>query len=275
MKIASSFRDPSSSVYKEEGTLYRSIDTGDYCLLMESGLYNKLTSDGMLIRHEEISGRVIKPVIVPFISYPYEWCFSQLRDAALLTLKIQEMTLKFGMTLKDASAYNVQFVNCRPVFIDTGSFTKCWEGQPWVAYRQFCQHFLAPLLLMCYKDVRLNSLLRNFIDGIPIDLASALLPIRPSTLLHIHLHAKSQRHFADKHVSVHMSHTQLLGVIRSLRKTIEKLQPKFKDGWSQYESSTYSNVALGHKKALAEEYVVRANPQVVWDLGGNVGTFSP
>src|SRR3989344_3844063 len=118
--------------------------------LVKSGLYDSLTRDGLLVRHEEAeigisvnrdAYKIIKPEIIPFISYPYEWSFSQLKDAALLTLKIQKAAIYFGMILKDASAYNIQFKNGRPIFIDTLSFEKYVEDSPWVAYRQFCQHF--------------------------------------------------------------------------------------------------------------------------------------
>ncbi len=123
-------------------------------------------------------GRSSSPELVSFISYPYEWSFSQLKDAALLTLKIQKRAIQHGLSLKDASAYNIQFQHGRPLLIDTLSFEIYPEGQPWVAYRQFCQHFLAPLALMAHVDVRLGQLLRLHIDGIPLDLASRLLPAR-------------------------------------------------------------------------------------------------
>ena len=122
--------------------------------------------------------KIIKPDRIDFISYPYEWCFGQFKDAALTTLAIQKKAFEFGMTLKDSSAYNIQFANCKPVFIDTLSFEKYSEGQLWAAYKQFCQHFLAPLALMSYTDIRLSSLMSAYIDGIPLDLASKLLPLR-------------------------------------------------------------------------------------------------
>ena len=141
---------------------------------MESGLYDQLTQAGQLIPHEEVNlapeapqqaACVIRPERVAFISYPYEWSFSQLKDAALLTLAIEKKALEKGLSLKDASAYNIQFHHGRPVLIDTLSFEPYVEGRPWVAYRQFCQHFLAPLALMAYRDVRLSKLLRVYIDG--------------------------------------------------------------------------------------------------------------
>ena len=101
-------------------------------------------------RRESLSTayKVIRPEPVRLISYPFEWSFSQYKDAALLTLAVQRQALRHGMSLKDCSAYNVQFHEGRPVFIDTLSLEQYHEGRPWVAYRQFCQHFLAPLALM-------------------------------------------------------------------------------------------------------------------------------
>ncbi|MFT3895523.1 MAG: hypothetical protein QM730_28205 [Anaerolineales bacterium] len=200
-QLSASFRDPNGFLFSQGGVLYRQINhkyEREYARLMESGLYAKLVKAGLLIPHEEvdqahpelsrmaaekesspegdIAFKVIQPERVPFISYPYEWSFSQLKDAALATLSIQRRALKQDMSLKDASAYNIQFVRGKPALIDTLSFEMYTEGQPWVAYRQFCQHFLAPLALMALKDVRLNQLLRVYIDGVPLDLASELLP---------------------------------------------------------------------------------------------------
>jgi len=140
-----------------------------------------------LVGHQEVDHpglnsqtayKVIEPEQLAFISYPYEWCFSQFKEAALMTLEIQKKAFSLGMTLKDCSAYNIQFRGAQPVFIDTLSFESYREGEPWVAYRQFCQHFLAPLALMGLRDIRLNQLLRIYLDGIPLDLASSLLPSR-------------------------------------------------------------------------------------------------
>ena len=194
-RLSASFRDPSGFLFSKNGILYRQINRAyenDYTRLMDSGLYDKLVKAGLLIPHVETDQlpaesdlaersrsaafKVIQPERVPFISYPYEWSFSQLKDAALATLSIQKRALKLDMSLKDASAYNIQFVRGKATLIDTLSFELYKVGQPWVAYKQFCQHFLAPLALMAYRDVRLSQLLRVYIDGIPLDLASGLLP---------------------------------------------------------------------------------------------------
>ena len=294
-QFPASFRDPSGFLFQQEGVIYRQVNLAykdDYDHLMGSGLYQSLVDDSLLIPHQEVSVespapelayRIIKPEPVPFISYPYEWCFSQLKDAALTTLKIQKTALDFGMSLKDCSAYNIQFRNGRPIFIDTLSFEKYREGQPWVAYRQFCQHFLAPLAVMSCKDVRLNQLLRVYIDGMPLDLASSLLPIgtrfKFSLLSHIHLHARSQSHFADRTVNIksrRLSRIGLLGIIASLESAVKKLkwQPAGTEWADYYQDTNYSPQAFEHKKAIVAGFLDRVRPSTVWDLGANVGIFS-
>jgi hypothetical protein len=200
----SSFRDPSGVVFEREGHVYRQINAAympHYNRLKESGLYAVLTEAGYLISHIEIEtlnggGKIIRPEEIPFISYPYEWCFEQYRDAALLTLNIQRLALRHDMTLKDSSAYNVQFLKGKPVFIDTLSFEAFTEG-PWPAYGQFCRHFFAPLVLMAGIDVRLGKMMQTYIDGIPLDLAAALLRGKGgfAAWQHIRLHAASVRRF--------------------------------------------------------------------------------
>ena len=296
-RAAGSFRDPSGFVFSIEGQVHRQVNQiyrDEYDQLIQSGLYDELAGDEQLIAHTEVDPeravtedvyRVIKPALIPFISYPYEWCFSQLKQAALLTLEIQFKALEFGMSLKDCSAYNLQYKNGKPIFIDTLSFERYREGQPWVAYRQFCQHFLAPLTLMSYKDVRLQQLLRVYIDGIPLDLASMLLPRRSwvnfGILSHIHLHAKSQKRFADKPVPLDrqtVGRTAFLGLIDNLRSAVEKLswQAGNTEWHNYYAISNYSPAALAQKKQLVAEMLdkVTPAPQLVWDLGANTGLFS-
>ena len=179
-RLSASFRDPSGFVFSHNGIIHRQVNARyapDYEQLMTSGLYEALIQKQWLIRHEEVeepalsSGpdayKLLRPEQVPYISYPYEWCFSQLKDAALLTLKIAAKALQHDMILKDASAYNVQFLGSRPLFIDTLSFAPYVEDEPWIAYRQFCQHFLAPLALMAYVDISVAKLLVTQIDCIP------------------------------------------------------------------------------------------------------------
>ncbi len=293
--LPSSFRDPSGFLFRRDGALFRQINASyreEYEALLACGLYERLVGAGLLVPHREtdappadaaIAYKVIQPEEVPFISYPYEWCFSQLKDAALTTLRIQQEALETGMSLKDASAYNIQFWRGRPVLIDTLSFERYQEGRPWVAYRQFCQHFLAPLALAGYRDARLPQLLRVHLDGIPLDLASRLLPgrsrLRFPMLTHIHLHARTQRAFADSGrdaSSVKVSRRGLLGLLESLRAGVEscRWRPTGTTWEDYYQDTNYSPAALQHKTELVAEFLAQANPASVWDLGANVGRFS-
>ena len=302
--VASSFRDPSGFVFTHNGDLYRQINksyknTFDY--FIKSGLYGHLVSSELLVEHDQVDittpdpdsfYSVIKPTPIPFISYPYEWCFSQLKDAALTTLKIQEDALNFGMVLKDASAFNIQFRGFQPIFIDTLSFDLYQEGAPWVAYQQFCQHFLAPLALMTYTDIRLNKLLRLYIDGIPLDLAKTLLPLRSlaniSLLLHIHFHARSQARYSDtsinsglaevkkKTLARKVSLKEMFGLIDNLRSAVLRLKWNPSDTeWGDYYGDTnYSIESMDSKKKLVGNFLEKIRPHSVWDLGANTGEFS-
>lgn len=295
--MTASFRDPNGFVFKQAGVLYRQVNESyrdDYEHLVGSGLYGRLVDDGWLIAHEEVdlaqadpglSYKVLRPELVPFISYPYEWSFSQLKDAALLTLAIQKRALEYGMTLKDCTAYNVQFRNGRVVFIDTLSFEVYREGSPWVAYRQFCQHFLAPLALMSLTDVRLNQLIRTNIDGIPLDLASRLLPmrskLRPSLAIHIYLHAKMQAAHAGATQSVRSANRRfgrgaLLGLVDHLESAIRRLhwEPRKTQWAGYYRENSYTDSALIRKEEVVAEYLDWIRPATAWDLGANTGRFS-
>lgn len=294
-RIPSSFRDPSGFLFFRDGSLYRQINIAakeNYDRLISSGLYKALLDRGLLIPHDEVNidgaspdkaYKIIRPELIPFISYPYEWCFSQLKNAALATIKVQKTALEFDMSLKDCSAYNIQFRKGKPVFIDTLSFEKYREGQPWVAYRQFCQHFLAPLSLMSHKDIRLNQLFRVYIDGIPLDLASSLLPFRSyfsfSLFSHIHLHARSQKHFAAKKINTgsrRVKRLSFLGLVDNLESAIQKLkwQPQGTEWADYYRDTNYSSEAFEHKKQIVAEFLNRIQPRNLWDFGANIGGFS-
>jgi hypothetical protein len=295
-QLSASFRDPSGFLFSHEGVIYRQVNRRyeqEYEQLMESGLYEKLVRAGLLIPHTEADPalapsdpayKVIQPERVRFISYPYEWSFGQLKDAALATLSIQRRALKAGMSLKDASAYNIQFVRGKATLIDTLSFEIYQEGQPWVAYRQFCQHFLAPLALMALRDVRLGQLLRVYIDGVPLDLASELLPARTrlnfGLLTHIHLHAGAQKRYAGAEVksraATSFGKQAMTGLIDSLESTVRKLEwkPGGTEWGNYYDITNYSEAAFEHKKQLVREWSSKVKPALVWDLGANNGVFS-
>jgi len=294
-KLPSSFRDPSGFLFYNKGTLLRQIALAykdDFDYFLYSGLYQELLNDGFIVRHEEVAGgitmreggyKIIKPELVNFISYPCEWSFSQLKDAALLTLKIQKKALGLGMSLKDASAYNIQFKNGRPILIDTLSFEKYKEGEPWVAYKQFCQHFLAPLALMSYRDVRLGQLFRVYIDGTPLDLASSLLPLKTlfifPILSHIHLHARTQKYYSDKTANnkkLFLSRQRMLALIDNIEHAVKGLKWEAKNTeWADYYDKTnYSAGGFENKKDIVSEFLDIIKPKTVWDLGANNGLFS-
>ena len=291
----SSFRDPQGFIFEQDGVLYRQVNEScraSYEGLMGSGLYDELVAKQLLVPHVEVDAprggpgayRILKPDLVPFISYPYEWSFGQLKKAALTTLRIQRIALGHDMTLRDSSAFNVQFVGSRPVFIDTLSFESYVEGRPWVGYRQFCQHFLAPLFLMAGCDPRLSVLSSNWIDGIPLDVARRLAPRRyrwkPGFLTHIYLHSKAQERFREatsrRSTSPRLSRASMTSILDNLRATIERLawNPE-KTQWADYYSKTnYSEEAMELKKRFVASVVDEIGPVQVVDLGANTGEFS-
>lgn len=293
-----SFRDPSGFVFRHEGVLFRKVNQSyrqHYEHLLDSGLYDELVSKGMLVSHEEVDSRqtpfqdeafkVLKPLRIPFLSYPYEWCFSELRDAALLTLDIQDTALRHGMSLKDGSAFNVQFVGGRPVFIDTLSFEIRNVDRPWPPYGQFCRHFLCPLVLAAQSDPRTLLLLRAFPDGIPLDLASRLLPswtrLRPGLGLHIHAHARFLRKRTGEKAGIPRAHrpfgkSSLLGLIDHLRSTLTSLSvPSSPTAWTFYSpSESYTDRDLQHKRRWVADTLSSLAPGCLWDLGANSGDFS-
>ena len=213
-----SFRDPSGFVFFSDGVLYRQVNQSfgpEYRHFVESGLYAELTGAKLLVSHEEVDLRlaegpdafvVIRPERIPFISYPYEWCFSQLKAAALLTLDVQgercaeawSCETRARSTFSSLAPVAVSSIRCR--------LAAYIEGQPWVGYRQFCQHFLAPLALIAYVHPALGLLSRLHLDGVPLDLCTSLLPLRsrlrPGLMMHLHLHRRSSVEGPQQHRSV-------------------------------------------------------------------------
>lgn len=288
-----SFRDPSGFIFHYQNQLYRQINhsyQADFQSFMDSGLYHQLTQDKLLVSHQQTKIKpatpegflVIKPDPIPFISYPYEWSFSQLKAAALLTLRLHQLALKHNFQLKDASSFNVQFIGTRPIFIDTLSFQPYRQNQPWVAYRQFCRHFLAPLALMSRRDMHLNNLLRLYIDGLPLDLVSQLLPtsskLNFGLLAHLHANAASQKTFSTRKSpsNLKLSKSAHQNLINNLESTVQNIKPKLsKTEWSHYYQETnYSDQSFARKKTLVSQYLKKIKPKTVLDLGANTGEFS-
>ena len=297
IKLAASFRDPSGFMFRRDGILYRQVNRqyqAQYDQLMSSGLLDSLWKKGWLVHSEEVqiepsdpelAYKILQPQELPFISYPYEWSFGQYKDAALTTLEILKLSMEKGFVLKDASAYNIQFYHGKAVLIDTLSFEAYKVGEPWVAYRQFCQHFLGPLALMAKTDIRLSQLLRVYIDGIPLDLTSKLLPgttkLNFGLNLHIHAHAAAQTRYANNTTARsqnkgQMTRAAFLGLIDSLESTVNSLSLKgVKTEWGDYYDDTnYTDGSLNEKRNLVEQFIQKAQPKTIWDLGANTGFFS-
>lgn len=293
-KNTASFRDRAGFVYSLNGTLYRQINqcaAREFDKFNQEGLYDSLRDKGFIIKHTEVSSeyafdnsayKVLRPEVVNFISYPYEWSFSMLKDAALLTLDIQNLALTHDMSLKDASAYNIQFHKGKPVFIDTLSF-ETFQNIPWKAYGQFCRHFLAPLVLASYVDIRLLGLMRDYIDGIPLDLASKLLPQRTkfnlNILAHIHLHSKSIKNNEDNAKnarSLKMDKAMHLKLIDGLKSFINGLtwKPKGTEWGDYYSFTNYTDESFNNKKEIVFNFIDKIKPRSLWDVGANNGLFS-
>jgi SAM-dependent methyltransferase len=298
-RLSSSFRDPSGFVFRRDGRLLRQVNRSyeaSYALAESTGLFAKLHDEGLLVRHRRVDEAPAEPALAAFviepeplrwITEPYEWCPSQLREAGLLTLRLQREALARGMTLRDASAFNVQFRGGRAVFLDTLSFGPWTEGAPWAAYAQFCRHFLAPLALAARVDPHLVASFRVHLDGFPLELASALLPVSsrlsPALLAHLHLHARARRKAAASPTApppqvsgARFSRAAMLGLVESLEGALHAL--RFEPGkgeWGDYyDRTSYLDQAMAHKEAVVAAMATAIRPSSAVDLGANRGRFS-
>ena len=288
-----SYRDNDGFIFQQDGIIYRYIHPRyevHYNKLMESGLYEELLKKRKLIAHADFTGsgkfdfsegRVLLPEQIPFISYPYEWCFAMWQDAALLTLQIVSAALKKGMMLKDATPFNIQFVKGKPVFIDTLSFENYEAGKPWVAYRQFCECFLAPLLLMHYCHPGTNRLFTVYPNGIPLNVLVTLLPKRSkwnmNNFLHIHLQAKITGNKKQNAAPGNNFTKQKLEILlKGLESFVQKLSlKKIKTTWDDYYSDTIlGDDYLKTKTQLVKSFFAAIEFKTVIDLGANEGHFS-
>jgi hypothetical protein len=289
----SSFKDPSGFVFESGGNIYRQVNqyyAAQYRQLMDSGLYKQLVSQQRLIAHEEVAENIIntpewyttlRPEPVQHISYPYEWCFEQLQDAALLTLSVLKTALQHGMILKDATPYNIQFHKGRPVFIDTLSFDTYDPKQPWIAYRQFCQCFLFPLYLEHYLKTDIQRILSTYIDGIPVDFVAKLLPLKSrlslGVWLHVYLQHTASTSTRGNKQTAGFSKKKLLDVISHLTNIITNFpnNKTYKTTWSNYyEDTILSKEYLQEKEKIVRAFCQNSKARSVLDLGANDGYFS-
>lgn len=290
-----SYRDPSGFIFEKEAVLYRQVNRSfekDFTAFTSNGCYDHLVKEGLLIPHQEIKENLtgsadwfttLLPERVPFISYPWEWSFGMLKEAALLTLRLVKEAVAYGMILKDATPFNIQWYKGKMIFIDSLSFEKYNEQEPWIAYRQFCETFLGPLLLMHYRKTPLQELSLAYPDGIPLATIKKLLPGRSRfslyTYLHIHLHAKvaAQTAVNTNKAAKPFSRQKLLNLIRSLQELVQSLRlPVQTSTWSHYyEEASQRKDYLLQKEAIIRNWVESLNgSKTCADLGANTGEFS-
>lgn len=292
IKEASSFRDPDSSLLYDNSYYYRRISLNyekHYNHFIESGLKNRLLQEGFILPFDEIidnfyeggvSSKVLRTDILPFVSYPYEWSFSQFKEAALLTLKINQLALEYGMILKDASMFNVQFIGCNPVFIDLASFEVYEKDTPWKAYYQFCKHFYGPLFLAAQKNIILPKLLQYFIDGIPLKEVVSLCSwydfLNSGAFLHLYLHAKGEGKIVKgvKHNKV--AKKQLSNIFTHLESAITSLTIKQKQTvWNNYnQNNNYEIESQQHKVEIIKRFLDQIDGEKALDIGANDGLYS-
>ena len=290
----SSFRDPSGFIFESDNVIYRQVNPvfrEHFDFFISSGLYKTLADRQWLVSHTEIlpetlaghgAYKILRPDAIELVTYPYEWCFEMLKDAAMLTLKLAKIALEHEMILKDATPYNIQWQQGKPVCIDTLSFEKYVQGKPWIAYRQFCESFLAPLLLMHYRKISLHELMLAYPGGIPLLVAKKLLPVKSRfsilAYLHIHLHAKiSARPDREKDRQASLQKTKLVKLISSLEILVRSLRLKqTTTTWGNYyEEAGTRNDYLDQKTRIIRTWLepLTAIKNAI-DLGANEGNFA-
>lgn len=311
---AGSFRDRSNRVFRAGDRILRGVNEAAYenwNAVSAAPFFATLCAEGKLIGTTDASRdpaaragalsewpAALSHEIVPFVSYPYEWSFSMLKDAALLHLEILEKAIPQGWTLKDSSAYNIQFIGARPVFIDIPSFEPYRAGDPWGGYRQFCMMFLYPLMMKAYLGVDFGPLLRAYIDGVDPAIANKMLfraaRWKKGVFAHVYLHSKMQTRAAAAELDeakrltedaggspeakkqLRHSEAMVMGLIQGLRSIVAKMKsPDERTVWGDYDADhSYSDASLWRKKEFIERNAKRGEYRKVWDIGCNTGVFS-
>jgi hypothetical protein len=288
-----SYRDPSGFLFYHEGRLYRQVNRSfgnAFEQFQANGLSQHLVEQKMLLPYTVINKNftnspewflTLQPEVVPFIAYPYEWCFDMLKDAAQTTLLAAQEAIRFNMLLKDASAYNLQWHKGKMQFIDTLSFEPYDEKKPWIAYRQFCEQFLAPLALMHYLKEPLQAMQLAYPEGIPLPLTKKLLPNRSRWNLHVYLHLHLQAKLAGKTLReqkkpVAFSKVKMLQLLNSLQQAVSSFSLNTPSGvWSDYyEEATQRDDYVQQKKAIIAGWLSQLQAGSAIDAGANEGEFS-
>lgn len=276
---------------------------------MQSGLYTALQTKGLIISHEELNQAeranleevsrsntenvycLLKPAQIEFQSYPFEWSYTQWRKAIIAYLSINQIALKYGMILKDATPYNFYFEGGKALLLDTSSFSFFKGGEPWIAYRQFCAEFLSPLALMHYNGQKWSRITKTHLRGLPLNFVSKQLPLKSwfntTALLHIHLHSKyanAEGATAEAKLKLNQeikkegfSIVKLQSLMSMLLNTVTKWKKpyQFEKHWSEYyEQDIASEKYLVHKEEIVKKWLEQTKPLSVVDLGANTGRFS-
>ena len=297
-----SFRDPRGFVFETDGSIYRGVAedaVADLDLLLASSTFARLrerdaivetkpVANTVLSREMPTARRVVQHERVPFVSYPYEWPFHLLKRAALLHLDIQRDALAEGMSLSDASAYNVQFLGVDPIFIDVLSFRRYQDGEIWAGHKQFLEQFLNPLLMQSLAGLPYHSWFRGSLEGIESEHLARLIPWRRklsfNVLAHVVAHARMNRKVAADSAaavrrasSVRLRKTHYAGLLNQLRDWIAGLEPlsRPKTTWQDYDRvNTYDADERGAKQDFIRRFCDRAKPGLLVDIGCNTGEYS-
>ena len=309
-----SFRDPESRVFYAGDRVYRVLSADgldDFRALAGTALFERALADGRLVGTELVedgsalprlgtedgsalpglltkkAAGVLRHELVPFVSYPYEWPFSMLKDAALLQLDLLLAALDEDLVLKDSSPYNVQFRGARATFVDVGSFERLREGEPWIGYRQFCMLFLYPPLLQALKGVRFQPWLRGSIDGITPAEMRGMLSLRDSlrrgVFSNVFLHARLERRYADRGREVKQDIRKagfkkelIVANAQRMRKLVRRLDWSPPKGvWVSYgERNSYTDQDAARKDEFVREVTASGPWGLVWDIGCNNGRYS-
>jgi len=294
-----SFRDPGNRVFTVDGQIYRALDDLNletWHALTRTRFFGEQMVRGRIVGTELVEGvatppgdwaGILRHDRIPIVSYPYEWTFSMLRDAALLQLDLLDAALAEDMILKDSTPYNVQFVGARPVFIDIGSFEPLEPGDIWVGYRQFLRQYLYPLMLRVYVGIPHQPWARGDAEGPTAEHMEAMLSardrVRKAALLHVTLPARGERRYRHTARDLRSEFRQagfkkelIQSNVRGLRRTVEGLHWEHgRSQWNRYADEC-AHVARDRnpKSDFLERVMAARSPSVVWDLGANDGHFS-
>ena len=297
-----SFRDPAGHVYQIDGRVFRTVTSkavSDFEFLRQTDFFLNVTERGWFVGASEIDSSVLGMVDddvryvveqprIPFVSYPYEWPFPALKAAALLHLDLHLEALQHNVNLCDASAYNVQFLGARPVFIDMLSMRRYQDGEFWLGHRQFCEQFLNPLLLRACFGIAHNTWYRGNLEGITTNDLSRMLSLRQklswNIISHVLLPARLQRTAIAKRPDDLKKLKQrrlplqsFRGMLTQLRSWISKLEPADtgKTVWGDYDKThSYSSDEAVAKRRFVHDFVSHVEPALLWDLGCNTGEYS-